>query len=514
MKLDWKHAPHSLVWARWILAALTLSFMTTPFASQAKGQAKLQITFLDDDTGKPISARFEHVDPKKAFRPKGALAVGRWILVEGETRWSPPQGNHLFRVFRGPEFDILDGGLTVEANAEDSKTIRIKHRTPLSDEGWFSGDLLAALPSDTLSRWQRADGLNVVSTTLAMGPEEPKKPLDRKAIELSKNDKLHEGIAGYWDRRPGSGLLLHNYRPSESVPVDDPSSKLLVQAKRDPHTIAEIQALWARDVPIWLASRRIDTVQLLSDHLLPDQARSMQGIRNPDEARFRGTKGLGRLVESIYWQMLEAGLRIAPSAGSGFGQGKLDTHLGYNRIYVQVDGEPNADEWWKGLVAGRSFVTNGPLLRATIHDHPPGYLFQASQGQKIPLEIDLKLAVRDRVEYLDVIHNHRTLYQARLEQHMEKGRFPDLEITESGWLLIRVVTEHDKSYRLATTAPFYFEFDSKPRISRKAVEFFQTWLENSASEIGKDAQAKARHQPYLDAARKFWQQQLEASTTE
>ncbi len=101
MKLDWKHAPHSLVWARWILAALTLSFMTTPFASQAKGQAKLQITFWTTIPVNPSQRAFEHVDPKKAFRPKGALAVGRWILVEGETRWSPPQGNHLFRVFRG-----------------------------------------------------------------------------------------------------------------------------------------------------------------------------------------------------------------------------------------------------------------------------------------------------------------------------------------------------------------------------------------------------------------------------
>ncbi|HAK94366.1 MAG TPA: hypothetical protein DCM87_05035 [Planctomycetes bacterium] len=50
-----------------------------------------------------------------------------------------------------------------------------------------------------------------------------------------------------------------------------------------------------------------------------------------------------------------------PSAGSA--SGVLPNPVGYNRVYVHVDGELTYAKWWEGLQAGRAFVTNGPLLR-------------------------------------------------------------------------------------------------------------------------------------------------------
>ncbi len=38
-------------------------------------------------------------------------------------------------------------------------------------------------------------------------------------------------------------------------------------AKEKATTFCEIQRLWARDVPIWLASGKVDGVQILSEHL-------------------------------------------------------------------------------------------------------------------------------------------------------------------------------------------------------------------------------------------------------
>ena len=41
-------------------------------------------------------------------------------------------------------------------------------------------------------------------------------------------------------------------------------------------------------------------------------------------------------------------------------------HIGYDFSY---------DNWWAGLKAGRSFVTNGPLLVVKADGHLPGHVF-------------------------------------------------------------------------------------------------------------------------------------------
>ncbi len=81
------------------------------------------------------------------------------------------------------------------------------------------------------------------------------------------------------------------------------------------------------------------------------------------------------------------------------------------------------------------------------------------------------------------------------------------------WLVIRVVTERDFTYRMATTAPFYFEFDSRPRVSRKAAEFFQQWLAQTEQQVASEPeQARSAAQPYIDAAKRFWAEKVKQAT--
>ncbi len=51
-------------------------------------------------------------------------------------------------------------------------------------------------------------------------------------------------------------------------------------------------------------------------------------IPEEDRIRYRDGRGIGMLSEKIFWSILETGLRITPTASSGFGEG--DTYLGYN----------------------------------------------------------------------------------------------------------------------------------------------------------------------------------------
>lgn len=502
---------------------LTLFLGCVAFSSAVQAQSRsLVLEFNDTATGNPIAARMEFLQNKKSpLKPKNGLIVEKQVLVEGETEWTPSVGNYEFWLRRGPEFAETRGNFTIEGGAKDSKVLQIERRTDMHAEGWYSGDLLSTIEPSKLRRWQAADELDMVVSTFAGSDPKESKPVSGKSnSKVWVEEKSLKGLraGSFWDDRPESGLVIHGWKPDKPPAKSVASTSLIEQAKKEAEdSHVEIQSLVSPEVPIWLATQKIDLVQIISTHLAQDgESKMPKGIWNEDPDRYDGRHGLGRYIEDIYWQMLEAGLYVPPSAGSGFGKKGLDTCLGYNRVYValsKIDSERTEEAWWKSLLGGHSMITNGPLLRARINGVEPGETFRGTQGQKISLAFDVQLSVRDPVDYLDVIFNGRTLYNARLEEHAARGTFPQLSISESGWLVVRVVTGKESTYRFATTAPFYFEFDGQRRVSRKGVRFFQSWLEDSAKKLKKGPQAKEQ-ESYLEMARSFWSDQESKATAD
>jgi hypothetical protein len=71
-----------------------------------------------------------------------------------------------------------------------------------------------------------------------------------------------------------------------------------------------------------------------------------------------------------------------------------------------------------------------------------------------------------------------------------------------------VVTAHEPGYRMATTAPFYFEVDGKKRVRQSAVEFLQEWLARSErSQVSESIDTAARRRA-IERAKEFWQERL------
>ncbi|MGN6546536.1 MAG: hypothetical protein ACTHK7_15885 [Aureliella sp.] len=503
-----------------VLAAWALSF--APAAPQAAAQATMTIDVVDEKTGEPIPCRVELRDAKgRPLKTRGALVHMPWNVVDGSFFFKGRQGNYEFRITHGPQYAGSNGGFTLDRDGDGTDTVRLPRHANLAEEGWLAGDLLSAIAADAAARWLPAEDLQMAAVLQRppLAPVPQGEQPDAKPSEAQPHtEKLPEerwcDVGSYYDDRPGSGLVLHHWRPPAPVPASVPSTRLLVMAKREAAKHAEIARLWARDTPIWLASGRIDSIQVLSEHATHDGRTDIKlsDMYHPDRERFQGKRGPGRLVEDLYWQVLEAGLRIPPSAGSGVG--RSSSPLGYNRVYVSQPSTAHSPEsWWQALRAGRSFITNGPLLRATVNGELPGHVFASRSGQKLTLDVALTLTVADPVEYVDVVFNGEAIYHARLDEYAKQGgKIPPLEITESGWVIVRVVTQLDETYRLAMTAPYYIEFDGQRRISRKACELFAKWLETSSAQLeGSDRQAA---EPYITAARKFWRERIERATVE
>src|SRR5439155_9501505 len=80
----------------------------------------------------------------------------------------------------------------------------------------------------------------------------------------------------------------------------------------------------------------------------------------------------------------DCGLRLPPSAGSA--SGVLPNPVGYDRVYVHLDGELSYERWWEALRAGRVFVSNGPL-----QCFPPPFIAQ------LPVKVNVNTVVTHRI---------------------------------------------------------------------------------------------------------------------
>lgn len=497
-----------------ICAAVAITCVGSGPITPSWGQTgSIEVDFADEETGESLVCRVRLLGSNgKPIRARGVVYHKGWSLIEGTLKFKGPVGNYTYRAFHGPQYAAASGGFTLDKRSTGIDIVNLPRHADVSSEGWIGGDLLSFVSKDLTCRWMPAEELDLA---VVVGSNQGDSEAKAGSQDGTAAGRWIESNS-YRDSRPGSGIVLHHWQPPAAVPDALPSSRLLVMAKQAevlPGGLpvhAEIQRMWARDVPIWLASNWIDSIQLLSEHLTYDGegATKLSLYVDPAPGRFRGKLAAGKQIELLYWQVLEAGLRIPPTAGSGFG--KSNSPLGYNRVYALL-GSRTENSWWQAIRDGRSFVTSGPLLRVAINASPPGTVFDIREGEKLQLNVALTLTVSDPVDYLDVIFNGKTLYQARLDEYAKNGgKIPELEVTESGWIVVRVVTQNEDTYRIASTAPYYVQIDGQRRISKSAVEFFQKWLEEARADLARiGGESAVQAAPYLHAAEEFWSARLE-----
>jgi hypothetical protein len=176
------------------------------------------------------------------------------------------------------------------------------------------------------------------------------------------------------------------------------------------------------------------------------------------------------------------------------------------------------DAWWNGLRAGRSFVTNGPLLVCRANGQLPGHLFRLPEAGALQVDLDVALTTLDRVEHLEIIENGEASKTIALEDQLHQKRTVSLSLTRPGWFLVRAIANNTQTFRFASTAPYYVAaVDSVPAISRRSASFFVEWvaerialLEQAELPAAERAGVLAAH----EEARRFWQKILARATAD
>jgi hypothetical protein len=176
-----------------------------------------------------------------------------------------------------------------------------------------------------------------------------------------------------------------------------------------------------------------------------------------------------------YYAFLNCGFRMRPTGGTAHGVHPVPA--GFGRVYVQVDGEFIYDKWIRGLNAGNSFVTTGPMLLVKFNGKPAGTVFKDDQAKQLHIggSVESRLPL-DRIEIVvngDVV---RTLRPEAKETKSGGYSTPideTLPLTTSSWAIVRCFEKQpDGRLRFAHSAPVHCEIDGPVKPKPREVAYF------------------------------------------
>ena len=98
----------------------------------------------------------------------------------------------------------------------------------------------------------------------------------------------------------------------------------------------------------------------------------------------------------------------------------------------------------------------------------------------------------------------------------QTGSLGTVKFDQSGWFLVRAMADVPRTFRFASTGPFYVEVGSSPRrISKTSAQFFLDWVYERARQIKLDErQQRENVMKYHRAARDYWQRLVDGANAE
>ena len=173
-----------------------------------------------------------------------------------------------------------------------------------------------------------------------------------------------------------------------------------------------------------------------------------------------------------YYALLNCGFRLMPSAGTA--SGVHPVQLGFSRVYVNLPDGFSYDGWMKGLAAGRSFVTTGPMLTWKMDDQDPGTTIRKTAGSPQKHVVAGTITSGQPLDRIELVCNGEVIKLKVENKKLDNGSFVNsIEArfgidNNSSWVTIRAFEKRpDKRIRFVHSSPIFIEVDGKPLRPRK-----------------------------------------------
>lgn len=498
---------------------LTVFAVLLAFASSSARGVELQGEILDAATGKPLAARIYLQGEDGTFHfAKSTVKEGSAVeynkardkSIERHTALSAhpfvtelPAGKYKFTVERGKEY--LSHEQALEFGDKSVKvTVKLKRFFDLAKLNWYSGETHVHRPLAELPTAMLADDLNVALplTYWVTKSDTPPTQGDKNApavkAELIKVDDTHViypmnteyeifTVGGKSHTLGAIFALGHQTVFDKGVP---PVREIALQTHREGGLLELDKHNWPWSMML-VPVMEVDLYELTNNHLWRTEFMFKKFGEEPadymnierDAAGFT-EKGWIDFTFANYYALLNCGFRLRPTGGTATGVHPVP--LGFGRVYVHLPDGFSYEAWMKGLNAGRSFVTTGPLLLSSVIVAPrassvrggrepdPAKVensntFKLGAGRKGDFLVWSRAVSARPLSRLEIVSAGEVLRSIKpANEPLEGGGFENavsevVSLDKSTWLAVRCYEpQADGRLRFAHSAPTHIDIEGKP----------------------------------------------------
>ena len=427
---------------RWMVPVFAL------WAAQATAApARLTIELIEPQSKKPIPGWFRILDGSEqpvVLESEFSRGVGlrpnhpaqRWYAISSKKVLELPKGEVFVEAFSGINSERIRRKLDLRFFDRLSVQLPVRELIPLARQGWHAGNTHLHLRSLTRARAEQylktvpvSDRLDLLFVSYLSRPSEEEsyisnrlgrdtlQSLGRPGLILD-NGEEHRHNFGAYGEGYGHVMFLSLPRLIEPVSIgpgitgkgsDFPPLATGIEEARGLKAIVVWchNQLGFEDTPNWLAGR-VDA-------------------QNIFDGGSQGSFG------DPYYHYLNVGLAVPLSTGTDW---FIDD---FSRVYVQIPGPLNREDWLLGLRKGRSFVSNGPLLELTIDEQGLGSRLEFQEPKAV--SVVARGVGRHDFGALELLRNGQVIRRvpSRLEDKVFRAQI-EMEpvVGEACWFALRV----------------------------------------------------------------------------
>jgi hypothetical protein len=403
------------------------------------------------------------------------LAGRRYAYIDGTCEIELPAGPILVEVHKGPEYKPRFLEVMLKPGQLSLRTT-VERWIDLRTERWYSGDMrahfltphaallegaaedlavvnLLVTADEVRSRVHSRDGrlYPVISNILAFSGQSPALESHSHMVVVNTHN-VHLPL--------GSLGLLNCHRvvyplfvDAASRPIDWTLAAWCDQCHRKGGLVVwtDLLAKGGMDVGLGYGERLADLILGKIDAVEPHTLWPLNAY-----------------AEEHWYTLLNCGYRV-PLAGASAKTSNTDL-LGSWRTYARLlPGEPfNYHTWIESVRAGRTFVTNGPILSFTVDGQDPGSLLKLPSLEQ-PVHIVAEVRSFVPVDTLELLLNGQMYHHVEAVGSPPSASFHlDIKLPAAGWLAVRcsgplVYPETNSPVRFAAhTAPIYIQVQGRP----------------------------------------------------
>ena len=420
---------------------------------------------------------------------------GYWHSSGADTLALPP-GRYTLEVWHGPEWRTAAIPVDVTAGRSATARIMLARLANLPASGWWGGDVhvhmnYGGIYRNTPARLAfqaRAEGLQVVEN-LTVNKEQRipdiatwKPGLLYSAADLLIANSQEYHTSAYWGHSALLGARDHYVMPDYAGYANTafaslyPTNGVVFDLGHEQGALAgyvhpfdfepdlsTLQSGVPYELPIDVALGKVDYLEVMgySDHLI---------------------------TSGVWYRLLNCGFRIPAAAGTdafpNFAQ--LRGPPGLVRVYAK-SGTLDHAKWLQALKAGRTFVTNAPIITFTLDGHEPGDDIRLAFGRR-QLRARVTLRSPVAVEHVEIIGNGAVV--ARLRP--TRDTTVRIVVDRPGWFLARAYSDAPRLpvldlYPFASTSPVYVSMGNAPRACGADAEYFLKWIDLVSQRVRNDA---------------------------